>query len=208
MTEPVATTDPVDPIDPIEGDPVEAPAPVEGDPAETAADPTEGLRKALQAERLARREADKRAKTFEQQLADKDKPADELAIETARREARAEAQKSANERIARLEVKAALAGKVSNPALALRLIDTSAIEVDGDGEVDADAIESAIATLLADAPELAVKAQRFQGGADQGAKGKASVPAQLSKSDLSNMTPEQIVAAYEAGQISSLVGGK
>lgn len=204
MTETVATTDPVEPTEPIEGDPVE---PV--DPAEPVEpnDPTAGLQKALAAERKLHKEAAKRAATLEQQLADKDKPADELAIETARREAREEAQKSANERIARLEVKAALAGKVSNPALALRLIDISAIEVDADGEVDADAIDAAIATLLADAPELAVKAARFQGGADQGTKGKASAPAQLSKSDLSNMSPEQIVAAYEAGQVSTLLKG-
>lgn len=203
MTDAVETTEVVD-AEAVEADETET---VESDEAEAVEDPTAGLQKALKAERLARRESDKKAKALEQQLADKDKPADELAIETARREAREEAQKSANERIARLEVKAALAGKVSNPALALRLIDTSAIEVDGDGEVDADAIEAAIATLLADAPELAVKQARFQGGADQGAKGKASTPAQLSKSDLSTMTPEQIVAAYEAGQVSTLIKG-
>lgn len=203
MTDAVETTDDVE-TDAVETDEAVT---VDSDEADQVEDPTAGLQKALKAERLARREADKRAKAFEQQLADKDKPADELAIEAARREAREEAQKSANERIARLEVKAALAGKVSNPALALRLIDTSAIEVDADGEVDADAIDAAIATLLADAPELAVKAARFQGGADQFAKGKTSTPAQLSKSDLSNMTPEQIVAAYEAGQVSTLLKG-
>lgn len=201
MTDAVATTEPVEPSEPVEGEPVE---PTDAEPTEPA-DPSEGLRKALQAERAARREADKQRKALEQQLADKDKPADELAIEQARREAREEAQRSANERIARLEVKAALAGKVTNPALALRLIDTSAIEVDGDGEVDADAIESAIADLLAEAPELAVK--RFPGAADQGARGRATAPAQLSKSDLSKMTPEQIVAAYEAGQVNDLVKG-
>lgn len=202
-------TDAVETTDEVATDDVETDDAVEVDSEETdqVADPAAGLRTALAAERKLHKEAAKRAAALEQQLADKDKPADELAIETARREAREEAQKAAYERIARLEVKAALAGKVSNPALALRLIDTSAIEVDGDGEVDADAIESAIATLLADAPELAVKQQRFQGGADQGAKGKASAPAQLTKSDLSNMTPEQIVAASEAGQLSSLLKG-
>lgn len=205
MTETVETTDPVEPIEPIEGDPVEPVDPAE--PVEPNEDPNAGLQKALAAERKLHKEAVKRATAAEQRLADKDKPADELAIETARREAREEAQKSANERIARLEVKAALAGKVSNPALALRLIDTSAIEVDGDGEVDADAIEAAIATLLADAPELALKQARFQGGADQGTKGKASAPAQLSKSDLTNMTPEQIVAAFDAGQMTNLAKG-
>jgi len=205
MTEPVVTTDPVEPTEPIEGDPVEPVEPT--DPVEPSDDPNAGLQKALAAERKLHKEAAKRAAALEQQLADKDKPAGELAIETARREAREEAQKSANERIARLEVKAALAGKVSNPALALRLIDTSAIEVDGDGEVDADAIEAAIATLLADAPELAVKQARFQGGADQGPKGKASAPSQLTKSDLTNMTPEQIVAAFDGGQMTDLAKG-
>ncbi|MEV4777462.1 hypothetical protein [Microbacterium sp. LWH12-1.2] len=203
MTDAVETTDDVA-TDDVETDDSVG---VDSEEADQVADPAAGLKKALDAERKLHKEAAKRAAALEQQLADKDKPADELAIETARREAREEVQKSANERIARLEVKAALAGKVSNPALALRLIDTSAIEVDADGEVDADAIDAAIATLLADAPELAVKAARFQGGADQGTKGKASAPAQLSKSDLSNMTPEQIVAASEAGQLTSLLKG-
>lgn len=202
-------TDAVETTDEVATDDVETDDTVEVDSEETdqVADPAAGLRTALAAERKLHKEAAKRAAALEQQLADKDKPADELAIEQARREAREEAQRAANERIAKLELKAALAGKVTNPALALRLIDTSVIEVDGDGEVDADAIESAIATLLADAPELAVKQQRFQGGADQGTKGKDAAPAQLSKSDLSKMTPEQIVAAYEAGQVSNLVKG-
>lgn len=205
MTETVETTEPVEPTEPIEGDPVEPTD--DAEPTEPVVDPSEGLRKALQAERVARREADKQRKALEQQLADKDKPADELAIEQARREAREEAQQAAYQRIVRLEVKAALAGKVTNPDLALRLIDTSAIEVDGDGEVDADSVASAVASLLAEAPELAAGARRFQGGADQGAKGRSSAPVQLSKSDLSKMTPDQIVAAYEAGQVSDLVKG-
>lgn len=204
MTEAVETTDNVE-AEEVEVDEAET---VDSGETDQVEDPTAGLQKALKAERLARREADKRAKAFEQQLADKDKPADELAIETARREAREEAQKSANERIARLEVKAALAGKVSNPALALRLIDISAIEVDGDGEIDADAIDAAIETLLADAPELAVKQARFQGGADQGAKGKNAEPSQLTQSDLQKLSPEQINEARRSGRLNKLLGIK
>lgn len=200
MTDAVETTEPVEPTEPIEGDPVEPEEPTEP----TTEDP---FKAKWEGQRKVNRDLERKLREATEALADKDKPADELAIETARREARAEAQKSANERIARLEVKAALAGKVSNPALALRLIDTSAIEVDGDGEVDADAIEAAIATLLADAPELAMKQARFQGTADQGTKGKASAPSQLTKSDLTNMTPEQIVAAFDAGQMTNLAKG-
>lgn len=201
-------TDAVEITDEVENEAVEAGEAVEAesDAAEQVEDPTAGLQKALKAERLARREADKRAKAFEQQLADKDKPADELAIEQARREARAEAQKSSDERYVKSELKAALTGKVANPAKVLQLINISDISVDADGEADADAIQTAIADLFADFPELAVKQARFQGGADQGIKGKSAELSQLTQSDIERMTPEQVVEARKAGRLNKLMG--
>lgn len=201
MTVDVETTDDVEEVnEEIESE--------EAEQEDAVEDPTVGLKKALQAERKERREADKRAKALEQQLADKDKPAEEAAIEQARREAREEVLSTSNARLVRAELKAALTGKVSNPAVALRLIDASGIDVDADGDVDADAVASAIEALLVEAPELAAKPARFQGGADQGAKGKNSQPAQLTQADLQNLSPDQVNEARRAGRLNNLLGIK
>ncbi|RZU64930.1 hypothetical protein EV379_1241 [Microterricola gilva] len=172
-------------------------------------DPNAGAHKALVAERTARKAAEKELKALRDANALKDKPAEEQALEQARIEARAEATEKANKRLIGAELKAAATGKVKNPALALKLIDTSGIDVDDDGEVDSDALNQAIAALLVDYPELAADGgSRFGGGADQGAKGKTSKPAQLSEQDIKSMTPEQIGAARAAGQLNTLLGIK
>ena len=171
-------------------------------------DPNAGAKKALTAERTARKAAEKALNALKAELALKDKPAEEQALEAARNEARTEATTKANERIVRAEVKAAATGKVKNPALALKLIDTSGIDVDDDGEVDSDAVNQAITDLLTEYPELAADGSKFTGSADQGAKGKPSKPAQLSEQDLTSMTPEQVVAARKSGQLNTLLGIK
>lgn len=85
----------------------------------------------------------------------------------------------ANTKILRAEVKAAAAGKLANPALAVKLLDLSKFEVDDDGEVDQTELAEAIDELLRDEPYLAAeKPKRFQGGADQGARKKPK-PASL-----------------------------
>lgn len=186
---------------------------VELDESDTAAeeeasteDPTAGLKKALAAERKARRDAERKYRDLDAARADADKEPAEQAIEQARREARAEAQNAFNQRLVQAELKAALAGKVSNTALALRVIDTSEIDVSGDGEIDAQSVTDAIEAALTQYPELVpADAKKFAGTADQGSRGKASRPHQITKTDLSNMTPEQIVAAYESGQVSDLL---
>lgn len=171
-------------------------------------DPNAGAHKALVAERTARKAAEKELAALRTAAALKDKPAEEQALEQARAEARAEATEKANVRLIRAEVKAAATGKVKNPALALKLIDTSGIDVDDDGEVDSDALNQAIADLLTEYPELAADGSKFGGGADQGARGKAAKPPQLSENDLKSMTPEQIGAARAAGQLNTLLGVK
>lgn len=175
-------------------------------------EPTEeqdsGLKKALAAERKARRDAEKQFKALQQQLADKEKPADEQALEAARREGREEGQGKANERIVRSELKAAATGKVRNPALALKLIDTSAIDVDEDGEVDADAVNDAIVALLEEYPELAVDAAKFQGSADQGTKGRKTAPPQITREQLRSMSPDQIMQARSEGRLDQVLGIK
>jgi hypothetical protein len=170
-------------------------------------DPTAGLKKALAAERKAHREAARKLSALEAARADADKEPAEQALEQARREAREEAQTAFNQRLVQAELKAALAGKVNNPALALKVIDQSEIDVDANGEVDAQSVTDAIESALSQYPELKpVDSKKFGGTADQGTKGKATRPQQLTREDIKSLTPEQVVAAEAAGQLDNLLG--
>lgn len=170
-------------------------------------DPSAGLKKALAAERKARREAEKKASALEAARALADKEPAEQAIEQARREAREEAQTAFNQRLVQAELKAALAGKVSDTALALKVIDTSVIDVGDDGEVDSQSVTDAIEAALKDYPVLKpADLRKFSGTADQGTKGKATRPQQLTREELKSLTPEQVVAAEAAGQLDTLMG--
>lgn len=175
---------------------------------EVKPDPDEGAKKALIAERTARKAAEKRLRELEAAAALKDKPAEEQALEQARAEARAEATAKSNERIVRAEVKAAATGKVKNPVLALKLIDVSEIEVDDNGEVDSDAVQAAVAALLAEYPELSADGSKFSGTADQGTKGKQSTKRQLTREQLKSMSHEQIVQAQKEGLLDDVLKGK
>lgn len=171
-------------------------------------DPAEKLKKALRAERDARKAAERERNTLKQQLEAKDKPADQAAIDEARREAEQAATEKANGRIVRAELRAAAAGKVSNLTALTRLVDVSQIEVDADGEPSADDIEDAIAQFLSDYPEFAADKSKFSGTADQGTKGKQSKERQLTREQLKSMSPEQIQAAQDKGLLKDLLGGK
>ena len=172
-------------------------------------DPTAGLKKALAAERKARRDAEKKASALEAARADADKEPAEQALEQARREAREEAQNAFNQRLVQAELKAALAGKVSNTALALRVIDTSVIDVDTNGEVDAQSVTDAIEAALTEYPELKpMTEKKFTGTADQGSKGKVGRPHQLSREELAALSPEARIKAHESGQLDDLLKGK
>lgn len=117
----------------------------------------------LKAERDARRKAE--------QERDAAKGATEQ--ERAQREADAKALTKANVRILRAEVRRAATGKLADPADALAFVDLDQFEVTDDGDVDEDEIATAIDDLLKKKPHLAApqgQQQRFQGGADQGAR--------------------------------------
>lgn len=174
----------------------------------TEEDPAEKLKKALRAEREARRAAEKERNTLKQQLEAKDKPAEEAALEAARREAEEAATARANERIVKAELRAAAAGKVSNLNALTRLVDVSQIEVSADGEPSADDISDAINQFLTDYPEFAADKSKFSGTADQGTKGKQAQKRQLTREDIKSMTPEQILKAQEEGLLSNLLGAK
>lgn len=174
-----------------------------------AEDPTAGLKTALAKERKARREAEKKASALEAARADADKEPAEQALEQARREAREEAQQGFNQRLVQAELKAALAGKVTNPALALKVIDSSEIDVDANGEVDPQSVTDAIEAALSQYPELKpTDLKKFSGTADQGTKGKASRPQQLTREDIKSLSPDALVAAEAAGQLADLLSGK
>lgn len=201
------TGEPNDPIEPVEpeGEPVEpsdeTPEPVE--------DPAEGLKKALRAERLARREAEREARDLKAERDNANKEPAEQALDLARREAAAEATSAANKRILRSEVRAAAKGRLADPSDAFAYLDLDEFEVGEDGDVDSEAIEDAISDLLKRKPYLAADTgEKFRGGADQGARGKGSAPSQLSKEDLKKLTPAQIVQADADGRLNALKGIK
>lgn len=131
--------------------------------------------KALEAEKAKRRKEATRRRKAEADLAKlRDQGGDET--EQTRREAEQAALAKANTRILKAEVRAAAAGKLADPADALKLLDLDQFEVDADGEVDADEITSAIDDLIKSKPYLAAAAttpaKRFQGSGDGGARGK------------------------------------
>ena len=95
----------------------------------------------------------------------------------------------ANERILNWAVRAAAAAKLADPADATLYLDLSGFKVGPDGEVDGDAITSAIDDLLKSKPYLAAQGTRFKGEADGGARKEP--PADLDG---------QIAAATAAGQ--------
>jgi vacuolar-type H+-ATPase subunit I/STV1 len=206
ITEPVVETS----VDvPTPAAPATDPAPEQ---APEVRDPAK-LLSAYEAEKNKRREQEKSLKEIREEFnAFRAKAEGKEAEFTAAQEAqrvRDEALAGANARILKAEGRAAAAGKLNDPADALRYLDLSEFEVGSDGEVDSAAVASAITSLIANKPYLAAQGgQRFQGPADGGARTDASKPSQLTRADLAGMSPEQIEAAREAGRFDNLLGGK
>jgi len=112
----------------------------------------------------------------------------------------------ANQRILKAEIRAAAAGKLADPADALRYLDLSDFEVGPDGEVDASAMNEAIEALVKSKPYLAA-----QGGTGvtpfetPGAHRKERA-GQVTKAELDRMTDDEINAARAEGRLNSLLG--
>lgn len=172
----------------------------------TEEDPAAGLKSALQKERTARKDAEKRERELKRQLDDHGKSADEKALDDARREAAAEATSKAHKLLVAAEFRSAAAKRVKDPRIAAKLVDLTEIDVDDDGVVDADGITAALDALLEEYPDLAPS--RFNGTADQGGVGKSGKPSQLTADDLSTMSPEQVVAARKEGRLDNILGVK
>lgn len=161
-------------------------------------------------ERLRKeRERRKAAETERDRL--KGAGGDDNDPEQIRSEADKAATAKANQRIVRSEVRAAAAGKLTNPRDALAFLDLSQFEVDEDGQVDEDEIADAIEDLLKERPYLGAAAKapepRFKGSGDGGARKGTGGPKQLTEQEVSKMTPEQIDEAHRKGQLRDYLGG-
>jgi membrane protein involved in colicin uptake len=130
-------------------------------------------KRALEAERKARRAAERAAKAAQAEL-DKAREASlsesERLVAQAKREAREELQAEYATRVIRAEVKAAATGRLSDVNDALVFLDLNGFEVDDDGNVDNKAVTKAIDELIKSKPYLA--AHRVGGDVDGGARGK------------------------------------
>lgn len=149
------------------GAPVEAPP--ETPPAKPAATapPDDGLgdagKAALEAERRARRDADKALKSVQAEL-EKLRTANmsesERAVAEARAEGRKEAFAESTSRLARAELRAVAAGKLADPDDAAALIGDLSQFVTASGDVDTKAMTSAIDVLVKAKPYLAPQAAK------------------------------------------------
>jgi hypothetical protein len=165
---------------------------------------------AMKAERKAARDEAAAAKAERDALQAKldGKEAEFTAAQEARKIKDA-ALAAANQRILKSEVKAAAKGVLADPQDAYKFLDLDSFEVDDDGNVDESTIATALADLVAAKPYLSAQGgQRFQGGADGGARNDSSKPSQLTKSDMDRMSPEQIDAAHNEGRFNDLLGSR
>lgn len=164
----------------------DAAAETSGDSAATTTEVTESAtdtgeaalgdagKKALDAMKAKWKDADKLAKENAAALAALQAKLDGTEADHAKAQeaqrVKDEALAAANARILKAEVRAAAAGKLNDPADALAHIDLTSFEVGEDGDVDTDAIGSAISDLISKKPYLAAQGGRFQGSADGGAR--------------------------------------
>lgn len=183
---------------------VEAPAEVR-DPAK--------LLSAYEAEKTKRKEQDAALRElrteFDALRAKADgKEAEFQAAQEAQR-VKDEALSGANQRILKSEVKAAAKGVLADPQDAYKFLDLDAFEVDSDGNVDESVIASALADLVKSKPYLGAQGGRkFQGSADGGARTDTTKVSQLSRADMTRMSPEQIETARMEGRFDDLLAGK
>lgn len=124
----------------------------------------------------------------------------EKAVAEAEKRGRTAATSEFGERLAAAEIKAALTGVVTDPAAIVEDLNLGRYVTD-DGQVDTEAI----GRLKAKFEGIATKPNR-PGSADGGARGGGDGPAQLSRDDLSKMTPQQIVQAKAEGRLATVLG--
>jgi hypothetical protein len=166
-------------------------------------------KKAIEAERRARRDAEQRAKRLESELEQfrvSQMSEQEKAIVLARAEGAREASTKVTRRLAEAEVRAAAAGRLADPADAIRLLDIDSFIPDGDGDIDAAAIAAAIDQLVTSKPYLAPTTRPNPGFVPTGAKG--DTPRQFSRSQLRDpafyaANEAEILKAAREGRITN-----
>lgn len=213
---PTADTDPAPPNDTAATD-----APTGEDTPPPVGDGLgEGGKKALQAERAARKTAEQQAKTLQAEL-DKLREAQmsdqERAVAEARRQGETEATTKAQRRLFAAEAKVAAAGKIADPTLlsdpdvALSLLGLDEIPVDNDGDIDSEAISGAIDRLIEGRPFLKAGTQAHatwpSNGSEAGPRGD-DAKSQLTRDHLKTMSPQEIVKAKAEGRLRDVLSGK
>lgn len=123
----------------------------------------------------------------------------ERKVEEAKAAGKAEAATEFGSLLAAAEIKAALTGIVPDPAVIVEDLNISRY-VTEDGKVDAEKVAGLKAKYQALAKTPGA------GSADAGPQGSAAGVKQLTRSDLTNLTPEQIVEAKAKGQLNDLIG--
>lgn len=168
----------------------------------------------------ARLKKEREARTAaEKALADSKKPADDDKpdLDKIRAEARAEAETAAlRDRVMdKIEAKAGARFGIDTEDVAALLMRRHDLEdfLD-DGKIDVEAITEALNDLLEKQPRLAVTQgddKKFKGGADGGARGKAS-KSQLTEADVKKLAAEgkhaEIEQARLDGRLNELLGIK
>lgn len=167
----------------------EAPTP---DPTPTPDTLGDGGKAALQAERKARRDAEKAA-------------AEALAKVKEFEQRDLSAQEKLAQQVQELEAKAA---RAEAEALRLRI----AAETDLPADLHEFLVGSSEEELRAKAEKLkaatAASARRPQPDPSQGAKPDSTDPAQLTQADLSKMSADEITAALAEGRLASVLGAQ
>lgn len=146
----------------------------------------EGGKRALEDERKARRDAEKRAAAVEKELDELRKKGlseQERAVEEAKNAGKSESDAAWRSRTVRLAVKAAAGGKAADPGDIPALLGDLDRFVDDDGEVLEKDLDDAIEKLLKAKPYLRATATR-RGSGDGGFRGDAPAGAGSSMTDL------------------------
>lgn len=177
--------------------------------AEHLGDPGKKALETMKAERKAARDEVARIKAeYDAYKAKQEGKQAEHAAQLERDRVQADALAKANQKILKAELRAASAGKLADPADALRFLDLDEFEVDENGEVDSTAIAAKIDDLLKTKPYLAAQGgKRFQGGADGGPRndppGK-SIKEQIAEAEKARDFPRAIRLRQElAAQIAA-----
>lgn len=139
----------------------------EGDPKDNGA----GDKKAILADLAKERDRRQAAEQELNQFREAQKTEYQKAIDQAKAETKAEVEGTSRERVLKAEIKAAAAGRLADPKDAIRLLDLSKIKINDDGEVDSDAVSTAIEELIDAKPYLAINERSPRGSADGGPRG-------------------------------------